>query len=248
MSEIFENKKYKDLIKASLEKNREEFCPFRKEMQMDYLFSFLKKDFTNKKLKILDACCGYGRLIHFLNEFNPSQNYIGVDYVEELITEGKKRFSDYNNISFEHYDVMVLENKYNKDFDIAINYKTLSWLPYYTTIIQQLVKATKHKIYITSLFYDGDIDFITKIYKEAKTNGEDNFSFLNTYSLPKFKEYCFSIGAKEVNAIDMTLDVDLAKNDDLNVLQTYTVETRNKRLEITGNVILNWKLIEIILS
>jgi ubiquinone/menaquinone biosynthesis C-methylase UbiE len=248
MNEIEENKKYKNIIKSSLNKDKYNFCPFRKESQMDYLFSFLKKDFKNKKLKVLDACCGYGRLIHFLNEFNPKQNYIGIDYMEELIKDAKERFASFDNISFEKGNVMYLAEKYYKEFDIAINYKTLSWLPYYKTIIEQLFKVTKQKIYITSLFYDGDIDFITKIYPEAQNADENTFSFLNTYSFPKFKKYCISLGAKKVNSIDMHLNFDIAKFKDENILQTYTIKTQEDLfLEVTGNIILNWKLVEIVL-
>lgn len=248
MNEIVENQNYKGIIELSLEKNKDTFCPFRKEKQMDYLFSFLTKDFANKKLKVLDACCGYGRLIYFLNESFPDQNYIGIDYVKELIKEGRERFLNFENVKFEQFDVMQLSKKYKKKFDISINYKTLSWLPYYTTIIDQLVRATKNKIYITSLFYDGDIDFITRIYPDAQNAGENSYSFLNTYSFPKFKKFCLSLNVKEVNAIDMKLDFDLAKPDDANILQTYTLVTQSgERLELTGNVILNWKLVEIVL-
>ncbi|HEY4784552.1 MAG TPA: methyltransferase domain-containing protein [Bacteroidales bacterium] len=248
MNELSENKKYKDIIKTALKKDKEEFCPFRKEKQMDYLFSFLKKDFNNKGMKVLDACCGYGRLIHFLNEFDPNQNYIGIDYVEELINDGKRRFASFNNVRFEHYDIMHLEERYHKEFDITINYKTLSWLPYYTTIIEQLIKVTKQKIYISSLFYDGDIDFITRIYVDAKDSKEDTFNFLNTYSFPKFEKFCLNLNVKKVKSIDMKLDFDLDKPSNMNKLQTYTVMTQNgERLELTGNIILNWKLVELVL-
>ena len=240
---------YKNLIEESLRNEKDEFCPFRKETQMDYLFKFLEKDFyKNESLKILDACCGYGRLIHFLNELNEKQNYTGIDYVEELINDGIRNFVGKKNIKFELYDVMALSDKYYKEFDIAINYKTLSWLPNYTTIIEQLIKATKQKVYITSLFYDGDIDFITKIFVNEQNSNENKFSYLNTYSYPKFKRYCISLGVKEVNSINMNLDFDLEKDNNINKLHTYTIPTKSgNRLEITGNVILNWKLIEIVL-
>ncbi|OGC08513.1 hypothetical protein A2230_08350 [candidate division WOR-1 bacterium RIFOXYA2_FULL_36_21] len=249
MNERSENLIYKDVIKATLYDNKDDFCPLRKEKQMDYLFSLLKEDFEKKNQKILDACCGYGRLIHFLNEFDTNQFYTGVDYVDELINQGKKHFTNNKNIDFEVYDIMKLSDKYHKAFDITINYKTLSWLPYYKTILTELIKATKNKIYITSLFYDGDVDFITKIYSNASKGTADNYTYLNTYSFPKFKKYCESIDVKEINSINMKLDFDLPESNNMNDLQTYTVSTKSgDRLEINGNVILNWKLIQLIIN
>ncbi len=248
INEFTENDKYKKVIQKELLKIDNSFCPFQKERQMDYLFSFLEKDFiNNKNLNILDACCGYGRLIHFLSEFNNNQNYFGIDYVESLINDAKNRFSNFNNIGFGVENVLDLPSKFYKYFDISINYKTMSWLPYYENIIEQLFKVTKNKIYITSLFYDGDIDFIVKIYKDASLNNGD-FTYLNTYSLPKFKNYCNNLGAKHINSIDMNLDFDIKKNNDINILSTYTNMLKSDfRLEITGVSILNWKLIEIAL-
>ena len=60
------------------------------------------------------------------------------------------------------------------------------------------------------------------------------------------REYCYSLGVKEVLDFDMKLEIDLPKPADSNILQTYTVDlTNGTKLEITGNTILNWKLIEI---
>jgi ubiquinone/menaquinone biosynthesis C-methylase UbiE len=243
-----ENGVYKKIIETSFRENKEDFCPLRKEKQMDYLFEALAEDFKNKDLKILEAGCGYGRLLYFLNQYDQNQTYFGLDYVPELIKEGRKIFANNKNVNLECQDLMSLPDKYNNFFDISINYKTLSWLPYYETMLKQLVKVTKKKIFITSLFGEEDIDCIVKIYTNAQNNSGDSFSFLNTYSLPKFKKYCHSLGIKEINATNMVIDVDLPKPLNQNKLATYTVLTADRqRLEITNNIILSWKLIEIVL-
>jgi ubiquinone/menaquinone biosynthesis C-methylase UbiE len=241
-----ENEAYRKLIKASLKNNKTEFCPFRKEKQMDYLFALLENDCKVKNLNILEAGCGYGRLLYFLNQFDNNQNYFGFDYVSELIEEGQKWFIDDKNVTFKYQDLMMLPEAYDKFFDITISYKTFSWLPYYDTQLRQLFKVTKNKIYITSLFAEEDIDYIVKIFPEAQNNSGDVFSFLNTYSLPKFKQFCSNLGAKNINVVPMALDFDLPKPENFNKLATYTVLTSDqRRLEITNNTILNWKLVEI---
>lgn len=242
MNDKKENLQYKKYIENTLKKDKKDFCPFRKEHQMDELFAVLKKDLKVKNQKILEAGAGYGRLIHFLNEFDPQQNYIGIDYVKELVDQGKRIFAKNKNISFKTANLLNLSSKYDKLYDITIIYKTLSWLPYYEEMLKKLVKLTRHKIYLTGLFCDGDIDFITKIYREASLNRD--FSYLNTYSYPKFKIYCQKIGVKKIQSKDLQLDIDLPKAKNPNKLQTYTMRSKeNKKLEITGNVILHWKLI-----
>jgi ubiquinone/menaquinone biosynthesis C-methylase UbiE len=245
--EQIETEAYKNFIVKMLEKDQDEFCPMRREKQMEYLFTMLAKDFEAKGRRVLDACCGYGRLIHFLNEYDPAQEYVGIDYVPSLISKARERFAGWSNIRFEERDVMKLAEYYGKEFSIAINYKTISWLSYYETLVEQLIKVTRDKIYITSLFYDGPFDFIAKIHDYSQPES-DSYNYLNTYSFPKFERFCKALGVKEVNAIDMRLDFDLPKPSDPGVLQTYTVLAADgSRLEMTGVIGLNWKLIQLVL-
>ena len=138
-----------------------------------------------------------------------------------------------------------LDRKYTKYFEITINYKTLSWLPYYEDCIRELIKVTKDKIYLTSMFNDGDYETISKLYSNISAD-DKNYTYLNTYSLPKFRNYVESLGAKVIDVIPMHLDFDLAKEDDINKVQTWTEQLKdNSRLEITADTILNWKLITI---
>lgn len=245
MESAKKNTVYKKVIEEMLVKNKKKFCPFRKEQQMEYLLKAMKPELNKKNQYILEAGSGYGRLIYFLNELASDQNYIGIDYVPELIKMGLKNFNKQKNVDFICLDFFKLPAKFNKFFDISISYKTLSWLPDYQQTIKQLVKVTKRKVYLTSLFYDGDIDFITKIYQTAKTN-KTNFTYLNTYSLPKFKQFCKSIGFKKIKVVDLHINIDLPKSTNQNELKTYTQSLASgERLEITGNNILNWKLIEL---
>ena len=174
-----------------------------------------------------------------LPDFN--QNYFGIDYSELFIKESKEHFKSNKNIDFNVADVFNLPEKYTKKFDITINYKTLSWLPYYEDCIKELIKVTKDKVYITSLFNEGNIESITKIYTD-----ENNYTYLNTYSLEKFKKFVEAQGAKVVDITPMQLDFDLEKPKDINELSTYTqLLADNSRLEITANTLLNWKLVTI---
>ena len=164
---------------------------------------FLEKIITpliiGKNLKILDACCGIGHILYFLNEISSRSTFLGVDQTSYLIEEAKKLYQDKKNISFEVGDVYDLSSKYPKEFDISINWKTISWLPYYDQLLQVLVAVTKKHIFVSSLFYDGDIDFEIKVREFKKEADRDGFSaFYNVYSFPQFKKFVYRLGNKYI--------------------------------------------------
>jgi len=242
IDERTENRVYNDLVKDQLREVPDEFCPMRREKQMDYLFRRLGEDFDAPGRKVLDICGGYGRLIHFLNEFDPRQEYYCLDYSEALIAKARDTFAALPNIHCEVADLYALSPRYDKAFDIAINYKTLYCLPYYEQAVAQFVKATRRRIYITSPFFEGDIDFISKIYPHA-TSEPEKYTYSNAYSIPKFVKYCKSLGVKKVEFEDMRIDIDLEPPPHKDILKTHTVQTVDQgRLEITGLLVLDWKL------
>ncbi|MCK4911464.1 MAG: methyltransferase domain-containing protein [Thermodesulfovibrionales bacterium] len=221
------------------------FCVLKRERQMDHLEDHLGRHIGDRKgLHILDACCGQGRLIHFLSKFAPEQNFLGVDIVEDFIDEGRERFRGVKNVRFERGNIFDLSDTYGKDFDICINYKTLSWLPSYEEPVRQMINVTRERIYITSLFFEGDVDFSVRVHENQM--GRDVYTYLNTYSMPRFTEYCIGLGARNVEFHDMKLDLDLPESEDPDVLDTFTRRLDDgQRLEITGVVLLNWKLVVI---
>lgn len=248
IDESSENRVYKKLVEDQLKVRQEDFCPFRKERQMDHLLKHLAQDFKTPGQKVLDICGGYGRLTYFLNEFDPKQEYHCLDYSDALIAQAKENFAAHRNIHCEVADLYSLSPRYDKTFDITINYKTLYCLPYYKEAIKQFVNVTRHKIYITSPFFEGDIDFISRIYPNASAGDEARYTYSNSYSIPKFVKFCKSLGVKSVEFEDMQLDFDLDPSDSKDILQTHTVRTRDQgRLEMTGVLILNWKLAILIL-
>jgi len=243
VDESSENQVYKNLVNEQLRTEPEEFCPFRREKQMEHLFRHLAEDFKLPRQKVLDMCGGYGRLTYFLNEFDAAHDYYCYDFSDTLIAQARKNFAANPNIHCEIADLYSLSPKYDKAFDITVHYKTLYCLPYYKQAIEQLVKVTRKKIYITSPFYEGDFDFISRIYPDASAGDESRYTYSNCYSIPKFVKHCMALGVRQVKFEDMRLDFDLEPPASKDILRTYTVQTRDQgRLEITGVLLLNWKL------
>ncbi len=236
-----ENRRYQASIKCSLK--RGDFCNFRLEEQMKALFTLLKKDFL-KHNKVLEAGCGPGRLIYFLNKFNNQQEYYGLDYLKENVVLARKLFKEQLNIKIFKGDLYDLGKKYKKYFDIIISYKTLPWLPEYQQVMKELISAAKKKIYLTALFIDGNFSFTVKVANlDNKT-----LTYLNTYNQNEFKNFCLKNGATRVNFHDFKLKINLPKPQNMKSLKTYTQKlTTGQNLEITGVVVLNWKLVEVII-
>ena len=62
-----------------------------KKQEMDKFLEKLIINFIkNKKLKILDACCGIGHIPYFLSSLSPESDFYGIDQTPYLIDESKK--------------------------------------------------------------------------------------------------------------------------------------------------------------
>ena len=200
----------------------------------------------NKKLEILDACCGIGHVDYLLSKLSPLSQFVGIDQTPYLIDEAKKICKNKKNIMFKVDDVFNLSKKYKKKFDISINWKTLSWLPNYEDFIKVLFKVTKDHIFLSSLFYDEDIDFEIKVKpNQFESSNEGHFFYYNVYSLPKFMQYVYDLGAKNVTVYDFEIQKKLPKPPK-NITGTYTLTLDNgKKIQLSGVILMNWKIIQI---
>ena len=199
-----------------------------------------------EKLKILDACCGIGHITNLLSEISNRSEFVGIDQSEYLIKDARKLFNDKKNILFEKGDIYKIKEKYKKKFNVAISWKTISWLPYYDQMLKDLIHMTKDHIFLSSLFYEGDIDFEIKVREFKKESGKNDFNrYYNVYSLPQFKKFVYSLGVKNIKVYDFDIGIDLEKPP-VDVMGTYTEKLENgKRIQISGAVVMSWKIIRI---
>jgi ubiquinone/menaquinone biosynthesis C-methylase UbiE len=200
----------------------------------------------NNDLKILDACCGIGHLDYFFSSLSPGSTFFGIDQTSFLIDEAKKLCSDKKNVSFEVDDLYNMPEKYPKSFDVSINWKTISWLPYYDECIKSLFSVTKKHIFLSSLFYDGDIDFEIKVREYKKEKAKTGFNqFYNVYSYPRFEKFLYDLGAKSVKSYNFEIDIDIPKPP-IDHMGTYTMTVDNgKRIQISGPILMLWKIVQI---
>jgi len=222
------------------------FCPFQKEYQMEVLETFLEKDFKRGNLRVLDACCGQGRLLHYLNLYNSQQQYTGFDYVLDFVNEARARFVDNENIDVIHADIYDLPVSMQKYYDITVLYKTLAWIPDLERVLQALFSVTKCKVYITTPLYAGDIDFEVRAQLPIPGTHEREQRMHYIYGIPRFERLCREFGAQSVRIHELNLPFALPEPRNLDTLQTFTIETNSgEYIELTNIVKLDWKLIEI---
>ena len=69
----------------------------QQEMRFTHLLSVseLKKDDS-----VLDVGCGSGEFLKYLRGLNYNGEYCGIDFVEDFITYGNKKFKNDSNVSF----------------------------------------------------------------------------------------------------------------------------------------------------
>ena len=238
----FYEKHDKDFVIKSMKK----YIYKKQEMdkQLENLLSPIIKD---KSCKILDACCGIGHISYHLSDLSPESSFLGVDLTPFLIEEGKKICSSKKNIVLENVDIYDLKNKYQKYFDISIAWKAISWMPKYDNFVKALMSMTKKHVFLNSPFYDGDIDFITKVYEYTNENltKSDRFLYYNVYSLPRFKRFVKEFGAKNIEVFDFEIPFDIPRPSK-DRMGTYTEKLSNgKRLQRSGAVIMSWKTVRI---
>lgn len=212
---------------------------------------FLKQIINNKipldkEYFIGDICCGLGHISFHLKDLFPNSNFLGIDISEDQIKMAKQIFKEFGLEDRYHFEVGDIYSLKDNQFDITINWMTLSWLKEYNEPLKNILKATKKNghIFISSLFNDHDVDIYSELndYTRGKAGIRANY---NTYCLKVFEEYAYSLGISKFNVYDFDINIDLPKTT--KGLGTYTLKLENgKRIQISAGYLMNWKIIHII--
>ncbi len=220
--------------------NKPEQVKFLEELMTPYIT-------VEESVSILDACCGIGDLFYFLNLLNPKAQLTGVDKADFLIQEANANFNS-PNVKFLTGDIYELSKEFGENsFDISVCKQTLSWLTRYQQAVEELMAVTRRAVFVTSLFYDGRIDFETRVREYTTESGAEGFNaYYNVYSFPVFKEFCLSRGAKDVTGYDFKIGIDLPRPSDVDRMGTYTQKLESgERIQISGALLMPWKVVRI---
>ncbi|MCF7795484.1 class I SAM-dependent methyltransferase [Patescibacteria group bacterium] len=115
--------KYNDIIDKTskdYDKISTHFNQTRKKKNWLYFKIFdeyIKEIYSKKgkKLRILDAGCGNGRIIEYLNSLGIEYDYLGIDNSKHQIESARNNYKNKPNVKFEFGNILDIKNK--EEFD-----------------------------------------------------------------------------------------------------------------------------------
>lgn len=208
--------------------------------QYKFLRRLLKKIGLDNK-KVIDTGAGLGRNLFFLKKDFKKTRFYASDISPVLV---KKMRGIFRDVIIDTADVCSMEKTYKKDyFDVTLALSVLSLLPSYEEAIRSLLAVTKKGGYliICTPMCEGEINTLIKV--NYKKGGQVINETWNLWSLPQVRDFALSIGAQKFKAENFEIGIDLPKPKGMG---TYTEKlANNKRLQLTGNILLNWKFLVI---
>ncbi len=195
--------------------------------------------------RICDIACGGGANLAYLSRRYKNSRFTGIDISHPLICYGAEKLRDEVNCELYQGDWFHLDTKWRDQFDGIISFQTLSWLSEYHEPLRQLAELNPKWIAISSLFYEGDIEYsITlKNYYRVSNGKEYEKQYYNIYSLIRVRKHLETLGYREFHFIPFEIDIDLPKPESMDV-GTYTIKTEeNKRLQISAALMMPWYFI-----
>ena len=213
--------------------------------QLKYLISKIYK----KNMKILDVGCAAGHYYHSLKKINNNINYIGIDSTKKYIKFAKKNFKKNKNTSFHCEDIFKIKKKHFKKYDITFCCNVLLHLPNIDLPLKNLIRTSKKFCFVRTLVSDNT--HLSKfLYDDQfKQNSPLNYVYQNTYSYNYIKRLIKRLGNHKVEFIE-----DNFKYKNLNAeykkyekKQQGVTQVFNKKLQISGSKVFQWKWIKITL-
>ena len=134
-----------------------------------------------------------------------------------------------------------LKNRYKG----IVSFQTLSWLPEYYEAIRCMTELGADWIALSSLFYEGDIDYTIQLKDYTRASNEKVYTeyYYNIYSLVKIRERFAELGYKKFKYKYFDIDIDLPRPEK-DGLGTYTKKLEDgSRIQISAGLMLPWYFI-----
>ena len=204
-----------------------------------------------KKLKIhnlstIDLACGNGaNLIQLKKKLNNDKYCLGIDINKDLLKSGKI-YNNFNNLELKFGNIFNLDNKLKNKFELVTSFQTLSFLEDYSNASLQMIKLNSRYIFVSSLFWEGLIDFMIKLnfLKDDSFNRKLSSSFYNNiYSLNNFLNFYRKNGYEPICTKKFNIKKTLKKSFRDFSMGTYTLDNKNKKIQVSGPIIMNWYFI-----
>lgn len=184
---------------------------------------------------VLDVGCGCGHFVYSLDKINKPYQYLGTDIVKSYVELAKKCFVNRPNIKFKIGNIFNLK-KFGKH-DLVLCYMVLPFIPNWQKAVKNLAQATRKYCLIRTML-DEDKNYIIKIYNNINNK---KFEYYNTYKTSDFVSCLKKVGFKKITIFSDRFNIDIKKQKIH--FSTYTIGKGRDKLQIIGQLILNWKVI-----
>jgi 2-polyprenyl-3-methyl-5-hydroxy-6-metoxy-1,4-benzoquinol methylase len=213
-------------------------------------YKFLNKHVKLKNKKIIDFACGSGANLFYLNKKYSISECVGFDLSNFLLNRAKSyiRKKNIKNISFYNKN---LENISMKNLNIKKKYdgitaqQCLSVFDDYESVIKSAKKFKPSFVCVNSLFWDGDLDFkidVNFLKKKSKKRKIFKTLVYNIYSLKKYIHFMEKNGYKKNIYKKFILNKKTVSKNKKS-MGTYTALLNNKKVQVSGPLILDWYFI-----
>ncbi len=195
--------------------------------------------------RILDMGCGMGETLVYMAKRFPQVRFSGLDLNSELIERGRETFKQLgiNNVELLEGDLFHPNAELTSKFDGILSLQTLSWLPHYKEPLEAFAQLKPRWVALTSLFFDGYVNTKTEVTVDLDKPEVARTNYYNTYSLPECVSFLKHLGFSETIYAPFEIDIDLPRTNPSGV-GTYTEQTKDeRRLMISGPLLMNWYFI-----
>ncbi len=210
--------------------------------------SFLNKKINLKFKNFLDLGSGSGANLFYLKKKFKIADSFGVDNQPTLIKLAKKMMKNkkIKNIRFYLGNIEKLNKSANilkNKIDVVTILQVLSILDGYKKVINSAIKFNPKFIAVSSLFWDGYLDFKIRVdFLKKNKGGIVTSRYYNIYSIYKYLEYMKSKGYKK-NYVKKLKFMKNLKLKDKKIMGSYTSNLNGKKVLITGPLIQSWYFI-----
>ncbi len=184
-----------------------------------------------------------GANVRYLAQRFPSSRFLGIDYDEDFL---RLAHIEEPNAELVRGNWFAMDEKYIGAFDGIVSFQTLIAFEDYKKPIAALAALKPRFIALTSLFYEGRINFYTRIEDFERNDegwGEDGNRYYNIYAFPLVQKYLAGLGYGDFRCKRCDIDLDLPKPATPR-MQTYTIPTADgTRMQVSGAMLLPWYFI-----
>lgn len=196
---------------------------------------------------VCDMACGMGANVMYMANKFPNTDFVGIDLEQKNIDTGNEilgQRDELKNCTLCQGDWYHLDEKWKNKFEGIISFQTLSWLPEYPEALKKLANLNPDWIAISSLFYDGDIEYTNKVrdYYRPSADKEYEEFYYNIYSINRVRDYLKTLGYEKFEYIPFEIDIDLPQTT--KDIGTYTIKSEEgKRIQISAGLMMPWYFI-----